>query len=287
MRIAVIGATGLLGKPVTQELINAGFTVTILARHPEQARNLFPMARIVPADLRDTDSLRAGLRGQEAVYLSLSVLQTERPGDFHTETDGLDHLLTAAREAGVQRIGYLSSIVMRYQGMNGFRWWVFDVKQEAVRKLKASGIPSLIFYPTTFMETLPGQVQGGRLLLGGKSDVKLWFIAARDYGRQVARAFQRSGPKSGEYVIQGPEPLTYAEAAELFAKNYSPKRLTVTTLPLGVMRFFGRFNRRADYGAHILEALNRYPEQFEADRTWVELGRPTTTLAEFARLVVR
>ncbi len=283
MRIAVIGATGLLGRPVTQELINAGFTVTLLARHPEQARKLFPMARVVRADLRDVDSLTAGLRGQEAVYLNLSVLQTERPGDFHTETDGLDHLLEAARKTGIRRIGYLSSIVMRYQGMNGFNWWAFDVKREAVRKLKASGIPYAIFYASTFMETLPAQVQGGRLLLGGKSDVKLWFIAAHDYGKQVTRAFRRTGTDCREYVVQGTEALTYAEAAQVFVKNYARKRLSVLTLPMGLLRFFGRFSRQADYGAHILEALNGYPEPFEAERTWADLGKPTTTLTAFAR----
>lgn len=283
MRIAVIGATGLLGKPVTQELINAGLTVTVLTRQPEAAQKLFPMARVVKADLRDPDGLLVGLRGQDAVYLNLSVLQTEAPDDFHTETDGLENLLSVAKKIRLRRIGYLSSLIMRYQGVNGFRWWVFDVKQEAVRKLKASGIPYTIFYPTTFMETLPAQVQAGRLLLGGTSDVRLWFVAAQDYGRQVARALRQTGTENTEYVVQGPEGLTYAQAAEVFVKNHSRRRLSVTVLPLGLLRFFGHFSRRANYGAHILEALNCYPEHFEADRTWRDLGKPTTTLAEFAR----
>lgn len=284
MHIAVIGATGLLGKPVTQELIRAGFQVTILARHPEAARALFPMVRIVQADLRNTDSLVAGLRGQEAVYLSLSVLQEEKETDFHTETEGLDHLLTAARQAGVQRIGYLSSIVMRYQGLNGFRWWVFDVKHDAVRKLKASGIPSLIFYPSTFMETFYQQIQGRWLSLAGKSEVKLGFIAAADYGRQVAAAFQRTPTgQSREYAVQGPEQLTYAEAARIFVENYSKKKLSVATAPLGLLKFLGVFSRKLDYGSRILEALNHYPERFESDRTWADLGRPETTVGEFAR----
>lgn len=282
-RIAVIGATGLLGKPVTQELINAGFTVTVLSRQPEQAQKVFPMARVVKADLRDPDSLLVGLRGQDAVYLNLSVLQTEAPDDFHTETDGLENLLPVAQRLGIRRIGYLSSIAMRYQGMTGFRWWVFDIKQEAVRKLKASGIPYTIFYPSTFMETLPTQVQAGRLMLGGKSDVKLWFIAARDYGKQVVRALQHPSTGNREYVVQGPEGYTYAKGARIFVENYASKRLSILTLPMGLLRFFGKFSRQADYGAHILEALNCYPEHFEADRTWHDLGKPTTTLAEFAR----
>lgn len=152
MTIAVIGATGLIGKPVTQQLIDAGFTVTILARHPAPVQALFPTARVVQADIQNPASLRAGLANQQALYLNLSVRQDEKPTDFHTETDGMKTIIAAAQQAGIRRIGYLSSLVMRYQGMNGFSWWVFDIKHEAVRLLKASGIPTTIFYPSTFME---------------------------------------------------------------------------------------------------------------------------------------
>ena len=38
--IAVIGATGMLGKPVTEELLNAGFQICAIARNPEKARRV-------------------------------------------------------------------------------------------------------------------------------------------------------------------------------------------------------------------------------------------------------
>ena len=46
-KIAIIGATGLLGKPVTQQLIQAGFEITIIARDVEKARNTFPNTNII------------------------------------------------------------------------------------------------------------------------------------------------------------------------------------------------------------------------------------------------
>lgn len=283
MNIAVIGATGLIGKPVTQQLIDAGFTVTILARHPEQAKSLFPTTRVVQADIQQPDSIQAGLQNQQALYLNLSVRQDEKPGDFHTETDGMRTIIAAAQQAGIRRIGYLSSLVMRYQGMNGFNWWVFDVKHEAVRLLKASGIPATIFYPTTFMESFLMQLQGPFLALGGSSSVPLWFIAGADYGRQVARALQLPGTQQRDYVIQGPEGHTYEEAAHLFAQHYPKKKLSVVKAPLSVLQFLGRFNQKINYGGHILEALNNYPEHFEAEQTWAELGKPAMTINEYAQ----
>jgi uncharacterized protein YbjT (DUF2867 family) len=284
MNIAVLGATGLIGKPVTQQLLDAGFAVTILARHPDQAQVMFPKARVVQADLRNPASIRAGLEGQQALYLSLSVKQSEKSSDFHTETDGMKTVIEAARQVGVQRIGYLSSLVMRYQGINGFSWWVFDVKHEAVRLLKESGIPTTIFYPSTFMESFQMQTKGPFVALGGSSAVKLWFIAGADFGEQVVQAFQQMGDQNRDYVIQGPEAHTYEAAAHLFAQH-SRKKLWVLNMPVSVLKFFGRFNQTMNYGGYILDAMNNYPERFEATQTWNDLGKPGLTIQEFAKQV--
>lgn len=285
MTIAVIGATGMLGKPVTRELMAAGFTVRIVARNVAQAQRLFPSADVVFGDLEKPDSLPAALAGCEATYLSLSVKQTEKQTDFHAETDGMRHLLAAAKRAGVKRVAYLSSIVMRYQGMNGFDWWAFRIKQEAIALIKASGLDYSIFYPSNFMETmLDAQRMGSLVLVLGQSAVRPWFIAASDYGKQVVRALQQAQPgEPQEYVIQGPEGMTQLEAAQRLAANYPVARLRVVEMPLAFLRFGRLFSQQADYGVHIAEALNGYPEQFEAEQTWAELGKPTTTIEAFAQ----
>jgi uncharacterized protein YbjT (DUF2867 family) len=285
MPIAIIGATGMLGKPVTEELIKAGFAVRIIARNVPAAQRLFPAAEVVFGDLRQPESLAPALAGCEAVYLSLSVKQTEREGDFHTETDGMQHLLAAAKQANVQRIAYLSSIVMRYQGQNGFDWWTFRVKHEAVRLIRESGLDYSIFYPSNFMETMLTTQRMGPLVLvvgtgvANHSAVRPWFIAASDYGRQVARALQLAQPgEAQEYVVQGPEPVSQLDAARRLARTYTKRRLRVAVLPPALLRFGSLFSPQADYGWHIGEALNGYPEAFEAQRTWNDLGHPTLTV---------
>lgn len=285
-RIAVIGATGMLGRPVTRELIDAGFEVTVVARSPEKARALFPAAAVARGDVFDAASIERALDGQEAVYLNLSVTPDERPGDPHTETDGLDNVIAAAKAQGLQRIALLSSLVKDYQGRNGFHWWAFDVKHGAVRRVKASGLPYTIFYPSTFMESFVHDFMMGRwLLLVGTSQHPMYFIAGRDYGRQVARSFEILDDEDREYVVQGPEAYRTEAAARVFADHYEKADLSLVRVPLGLVKAAGRFSRGADYGARIVEAINRYPETFQAQATWDELGTPTTTLADFARRV--
>lgn len=283
-RIAVIGATGMLGQPVTRALIEAGFDVTVVARTPEKARTLFPTASVVPGDVFDRASIERALDGQDAVYLNLSIAPDERPDDPHTETDGLAHVVAAAKTCGLQRIAYLSSLIQNYQGQNGFDWWAFDVKHAAVRRIKASGLPYTIFYPSSFMETIARDfMRGQRLVLIGTSRHPMYFIAGRDYGRQVARSFELLGDEDREYVVQGPEGYRNEEAARIFAEHYTKADLSITRIPLGLVKFFGWFSQQANYGARIMEALNHYPETFRAHATWEELGTPTTTIADFAR----
>lgn len=287
MHIAIIGATGMLGTPVTHELIWAGNNVCIIARDVAKAKASFPHVEVLPGSLRDVDSLTRALMGIDAVYLNLSIRQTEKRTDFHTETDGLKNLLTAAKRAGVRRVAYLSSLVMRYQGMNGFSWWAFEVKHEAVRLIKASGIPYSIFYPSCFMESINGVQRLGRFVLVlGNSPVTLWFIAAHDYGKQVARALRNadgiSQDKHQEYVIQGPEPITQRTAADRLARAYTAEKLTVLTMPPALLKLGKAFSAQAHYGWHIGEALNHYPEKFEAEQTWADLGKPQMHIEDFA-----
>ena len=46
---------------------------------------------------------------------------------------------------------------------------------------------------------------------------------------------------------------------------------------------FSPFSNKMSYLWHILEALNNYEERFVSQQTWNELGRPATTIADFAR----
>lgn len=282
-RLAVIGATGMLGKPVTRALIDAGYEVTIIARAPAKAKPLYPGIHIVPGDVLDAASMHRALEGQEAVYVNLHTAPGEDPQGLHAETDGVRNIIVAAEQHGLRRIGYISSLVKDFEGQDGFSWWVFEVKQRAVDLLKATSVPTLIFYPSSFMENFEnGFRRGDRLLLAGTSEHKMYFIAGRDYGKQVARAFALPGKASREFVVQGLDGYTAEEAARIYAEHH-PGALSIVKAPMWTLHLAGLFGKRLRYGARIVEALNRYPETFEAQATWDELGKPTMTLAAYAR----
>ena len=284
-RIAIIGATGMLGQPVAKAFIDAGFDVTLFVRALPKARQVFGNSvKLVEGDLQDTASLKQLLEGQEGLYLNLSVKQTSSQTQFQPEREGLDNILQLAKQAGLKRIGYLSSLAHLYQGQNGFSWWVFDIKKEAVEKIKNSGIAYTIFYPSTFMESFDKGAYrlGNSIALAGTSKHKMFLIAGSDYGKQVVNAFQLNNGNQ-DYVVQGPEGFTADEAASFYVENYKRNKVKIKKAPMGMLRFLGQFSNKFSYGANIVEALNNYPEKFEAARTWQELGTPQTTFMEYIR----
>jgi uncharacterized protein YbjT (DUF2867 family) len=280
-KITVFGATGMLGAPVMKAMVEAGYEVKALVRDLSKARSRLPEAvRLTEGNLDDQRDVKSALEGAEAAYLSLSVAPDSRSTDFQPERDGLELVLDASKELGLSRIAFLSSVVHWYQGTGGFNWWVFDIKQMAVRQIKNSGIPYLIFYPSNFMEAIPNQfVVGNWLLVAGKPRHPNYWIAAEDYARQVANALKRvPAGQNREYVVQGKEGVRLDEAARVYKAHH--RGLRILRLPLWPLKLAGNFSRRLHYGARIIEAINRYPETFQAENTWKELGEPLLSLAD-------
>jgi nucleoside-diphosphate-sugar epimerase len=281
-KILFIGASGMLGKPVALELYRASFPVSLFGRDVEKLQKLFPNSTVFKGDVFDVASLEAAMKGHEIVYTNLSVAQSSKKNEKQPEREGVENIIAVAKKSGVKRIACISSLIKNYQGMNNFNWWAFELKQAAVNAIKKSGLNYSIFYPSTFMESLDKQMlQGTRLMLAGRSEAPMWFIAAKDYGIQVAWAMKKAGDSNQEYIVQGLEPFTFDEAAKVFCNNYkSPVK--IMKAPLTPIKYLGFLNQRMNYTYHICEALNKYPEKFESENTWNDLGKPSTTLADYA-----
>ena len=111
----------------------------------------------------------------------------------------------------------------------------------------------------------------------------MFYVSAEDFAKQVVKSFQILTNENREYFVQGTEAFTQDEAAKIFVENYKKQKLFIAKMPIVMMKFLGNFVQRMNYAYHIIEALNNYPEKFEAEQTWAELCKPKTTLREFAR----
>jgi len=281
-KVAIIGGTGMIGQPVARQLIAAGFQVSFLTRDVDKVKSIFGSeVHTLYTDLHDEKVIETCLQGMDALYINLSIETGSEEVEWHAEKNGLSNALIAAKKAKISRILYLSSYIQGDPKQHD--WWVFRVMRQAVASVRNCGIPYTIFRPSSFMETLAyRQIKGNKLRIAIGGYVKNYYIAGDDYGKMVAISLTKSEAIDKEFVIQGPEPLDNEAAAHEFITGYTHEKLKVSSIPLWLMELIGRFSPEMAFNSKILRSIQHYPEPFQSEETWELLGRPTTTMKEFA-----
>lgn len=277
--ILVVGGTGLLGKPVAQQLKADGFNVRLLARNPEKARKLFGNGyEIIKGDVDDAVSLRTALTGVDGVHISLKGGPTE--ADF----DRMDHIATrdiaqAAKELGVGRVTILSAYAISEEKADTPE---SRSKLKGEAALKSSGVPYTIFRASWFMETLPMFIQGKSMSLIGNQIHPLHWIAAEDYARMVSKSYQSDESLNKELYIFGPEAYTMGEAMKIYASIAAPD-LKVSPVSRRMLAILGAltFNTEWKSTATLMGHYERHGEDGSPEEANRLLGRPTTTLMEW------
>jgi uncharacterized protein YbjT (DUF2867 family) len=212
MTILVTGATGTVGRQVIEQLVKRGADVRALVRDPAKA-NLPAGVAVAQGDMLDVDSLRSAFSGVSTLFLLNAVV----PDEF---TQALI-ALNLAREAGVERIVYLSVIHSdRYVNVPHFAG-KFGVE----RMIEQMGFNATILRPAYFMNndlTIKDVVLGYGaypMPIGGKG---LAMIDARDIGEiaaiELIRREQSATPLPLDRInLVGPDTLRGADVAAIWS----------------------------------------------------------------------
>lgn len=114
MKIFVTGATGFVGGHVARELATRGAELRLLTRRTSSLANLEGLsAETVIGDLLDPESLRSAIRGCDAImHVAADYRLWVRNPDtmYRSNVEGTRALLRIAREEGVRRFVYTSSV---------------------------------------------------------------------------------------------------------------------------------------------------------------------------------
>jgi dihydroflavonol-4-reductase len=110
--ILVTGATGFLGQALLPRLVAAGHVVRVLERRPGSASAAEGLERAT-GDVTDPATLAAALDGVERVIHMAGLVshaEADRERLMRVNVGGTEHVLAAARAAGVARVVHVSSI---------------------------------------------------------------------------------------------------------------------------------------------------------------------------------
>lgn len=202
--IAVIGATGNVGRSLVHELAEAGEEVLGISR---RGGHDTPRVRHVAADLAQPARLRDALRGVHAVFLMIA-----------GSGDGLDAraIVDAVASSGARRIVLLSSIGARSRPAASSHEPLRGLEVE----VKRSGLAWSILQPGGFdsnaMAWIPG-VHARRTVAAPFGDVAIPLVDPDDIAAVAAAALLDERHAGAVYELTGPVRITPREQTQVLA----------------------------------------------------------------------
>ncbi|MDD2921868.1 MAG: NAD(P)H-binding protein [Anaerolineales bacterium] len=280
-RILVIGGTGMLGKPVAQQLKADGFNVRILARNIEKAKSMLGEGHeFIKGDYEDADSLKSAMQGCDGVHVNVKGGPSE--ADFERADHlGVKRIAETAKAVGVGRVTLISAYALSEKKADTPESRS-KVRGEAA--FKSSGVPYTIFRCTWFMETLPLFVQGKNISLIGHQIHQLHWIAAEDYARMVSQSYQSDEALNKELYIFGPEAFTMGEAMKIYTEIAAPhiKIAPISTKMLSILGALS-FNTEWKSMSTLMGHYERWGEDGSPEEANRLLGAPRITLKEWCK----
>lgn len=229
----VTGASGFVGWHVARQLLERGHRLRALVRPSSRLRELD--AEIVVGDLRDPHSLERAVAGCGVLFHVAADyrLWARDPQElYHSNVDGTRNILEVARNGGIERVVYTSTVgcigipkggqgdeqtPVSLRDMTGaYKRSKFLAEQVALKFARA-GLPVVIVNPTApvgdhdFKPTPTGKIildflRGG---MPAYIDTGLNLVDVADVAVGHLLALERGRP--GERYILGRENLTLAE----------------------------------------------------------------------------
>ncbi|HEU5253712.1 MAG TPA: NAD-dependent epimerase/dehydratase family protein [Solirubrobacterales bacterium] len=263
MKVFLTGGTGFIGGEVARQLRGRGDEVVCLVRTPAKGATLRELGcELINGDLNDTEALRNGMAGCDAVIHAAAMYEVgipakQRPEMWEANVEGTRRVMEAALEAKVPRVVYVSTVGIFGNTHNevvdesyenpetDFTSYYEETKLEAhkvvQRMIDERSLPAIIVQPggvygpgdTSQVADLLEQFFAGKLPLLPFPELGICMTHVEDIAGGILLALDKG--KLGEtYVISGPV-TTMREAIETVARvsgRTAPKR----NLPTGLMK---------------------------------------------------
>ncbi|QRX90585.1 SDR family oxidoreductase [Streptomyces noursei] len=204
--IVVAGATGNVGRPLTQALAEAGEQVTAVSRRPAAMPE---GVRHVAADLAELTSLTTALDGAKALFLLLS-------GDLHAPAARPTDIIGLAAASGVRRVVLLSSQGVATRPLGPSR-----VAMRAVEDaLGESGLDWAVLRPGGFASNAFAWAESVRTqgtVAAPFGDVGVPVIDPADIAEVAAACLLDDRHTGRVYELTGPEVITPRQQTEAIA----------------------------------------------------------------------
>ena len=279
--ILIIGGTGMLGRPVAEQMAADGFKVTVLTTNWDKATEMFGgRVEVVTGDITDPESLKKPIEGKDAVYLNLnSHLDPELYEKI--EIGGTATVASICKELGTKRLGNISG-ASSHGKTRGIIY--LDGKVKAEQAIIDSGVPYTIMRPSWFFESLPAFQFQGKMGIVGEQPLRRRLLAASDFAKQVSRAFQLDEAANKCFFNVGPEWMTLGAAVESFREMHRPDfEFAQVGFGMAKMAAMVKGDKKLKRLIEFFEYMEETDEEVDSTETDQLLGKNETTLVAWLR----
>ncbi|HEU4730392.1 MAG TPA: NAD-dependent epimerase/dehydratase family protein [Kofleriaceae bacterium] len=310
MRVAITGASGLLGGNLAEALLTAGHQVVAIRRAGSRTSHLEDLAiEWHDADLGSVDAMARAFRGAACVFhcaAQVSVKRAVTPDMTAANVAGTAHVIEAAIAAGAARLVHTSSVVAIGLSTDGTPCdetasWNFDteglVDAYAITKHRAEGvvraalgrIDAVIVNPSYMLGPRDARPSSGRLIVDVvRGRVPGWtpgynnFVDVRDVARGMIAAWHK-GRRGERYILAGHD-MTYGDIMRAIAgaAGTRPPRLRVPHPAAWLLGKWGDLVERTGKEPVVNSTQIRYAYsdrfRFRSDKAARELGYQVSPL---------
>ncbi|OFX84155.1 MAG: hypothetical protein A2W99_00045 [Bacteroidetes bacterium GWF2_33_16] len=270
MKILVIGASGMLAKPVIKKLDKEGFQLRLFSRTVRNS--LFEKDYdIIQGNVFNVSDLDRAMSGCDAVHISLSNID---------EAKATEAIIESAKKHRIKIISYVSGCTVS----NENRWFkMIDNKYRAEQTIIESGISYIIFRPTWFFESLDLMVRNGKAIIIGKQPNPSHWVAADDFARMIATAYKKSEALNKIFYIIGPETFLMKELLERYIQENFAAIKKVSSVPIGMIKIIAMLtcNKQLRNAAELFAYFEKVKEVRNTDETNLLLGKPEITFDQW------
>jgi uncharacterized protein YbjT (DUF2867 family) len=270
MKILIIGASGMLAKPVINRFDEAGYELRLFSRNVDASMFSNSYESVKGNALQRAD-IEGAIKSCDAIHISLAHVN---------EALSTQLIVDVAKQHSIKCISIITGCTVCEEN----RWFpMIDGKFRAEKILMNSGIPYMIFRPTWFFESLDLMIKKEKAFVMGKQPNPYHWLAADDYAQMLVTAYQKEEARNKIFYLFGPEKLLMKEALANYCQKAFPTIKGVSAMPLILMRFmaFVTANRQLKEALNLFAYFEQAKELGSAEETNALLGKPATTLKQW------
>lgn len=231
-KICVLGGSGFVGSAVVAKLDAAGYSVKVLTRRRNAAKNLLllPNVQVVECNVLDYQALNSTLRGVDAVINLIGILHQSRRLSFNAMHHQLPaQLAKICVDLNIKRLVHMSSLRAEKNAPSQYL------------RSKASGEAALLEYQHQLNITIfkPSIIFGrgdrfinlfARLVklcpavMLAKPNAKFQPIWVEDVASCIIASIENSGTYGQTYELAGPKVYTFQKLVQTVMDTLQTKR---------------------------------------------------------------